>query len=34
MKSKRMKTSGMGWSAGCKESEIVFGFTGVGVWRA
>lgn len=26
MKSERMKTSGMGWGAGGKESEIVLGF--------
>ena len=36
MKSERMKTSGMGRGAGGKESEIVLGFMGGGVffWRA
>lgn len=34
MKSERMKRRGMGWGAGAKESEIVLGFRGGGVWRA
>lgn len=32
MKSERMKTSGMGRGAGGKESEIVLGFMGGGVF--
>lgn len=34
MKSERMKTSGMGWGAGFKESEIVLVFMREEVWRA